>query len=124
MSRFSGTEGNDVLEADGRRDIMYGFGGNDTLNGGAGRDSLTGGLGDDLFIFHKGEANGDIVTDFTGNGAAAGDRLEFAGYGAGASFHQVGTTDQWQIDYNGGTQHETITFSNHATVHASDFHFV
>ncbi len=77
--------------------------------------------GDDLFIVTKRQANGDVITDFAGNGAAAGDRLQFVGYGAGASLHQVGTTDQWQIDYNGGTQHETITLSNHASVHASDF---
>jgi hypothetical protein len=76
---------------------------------------------DDLVVVHRAE---DRVGLLTGDGAAVGDRLEFAGYGAGASFHQVGTTDQWQIDYNGGTQHETITLSNHATVHATDFFFV
>ena len=29
----------------------------------------------------------------------------------------------WQIDYNGGTQHEIITFSNAAAIHQTDFVF-
>jgi Ca2+-binding RTX toxin-like protein len=122
--QLGGTEGNDVITGAKGNDVIGGGGGSDTLDGGFGADALTGGLGNDLFIFHKGEANGDVITDFAGNGVAAGDRLQFAGYGAGASFHQVGATDQWQIDYNGGIQHETITLSNHATVHASDVLFV
>ena len=61
--------------------------------------------------------------DFAGNGAAAGDALHFVGYGAGASFTNIDAT-HWQINYNGGTQHDVITFSNAATIDASDFLFL
>ena len=40
----------------------------------------------DTFLFTAGQANGDIVGDFTGNGALSGDQLIFSGYGAGATF--------------------------------------
>jgi hypothetical protein len=32
-----------------------------------------------------------------GNGFAAGDVLEFVGDGFGATFTEIGTTEQWQI---------------------------
>ena len=58
-----------------------------------------------------------------GQGAAAGDSLQFVGYGPGATFTQNDAT-HWQIDYNGGSSHELITFMNGAAIHASDWHFV
>jgi hypothetical protein len=36
-------------------------------------------------VFKAGEANGDMIVDFAGNGAAAGDSLQFVGYGPGAT---------------------------------------
>mgnify|MGYP000908933840 CR=1 FL=1 len=92
------------------------------MNGGGGNDTLTGGAGADTFVFYAGEANGDTVVDFSGNGAAAGDALVFIGYGAGATFTNVDAT-HWQVDYNGGTSHEIITFANAAPVHSSDYRF-
>ena len=65
----------------------------------------------------------DTVVDFAGNGAAAGDLLHFVGYGPGASFTNIDAT-HWQVNYNGGTQHDVITFSNAASVDATDFLFV
>ena len=56
--------------------------------------------GDDVFIFRRGEANGDILVDFTGNGAAAGDSFQFEGYGtagAGATFTQLDATHWHQF---------------------------
>ena len=85
---------------------------------------IVGNGGNDTFVFHAGQANGDTITDFDGQGALQGDALKFVGYGAGATFHEVGTTNQWQIDYNGGTAHETITFTDNAAVHLSDYFFV
>jgi hypothetical protein len=74
-------------------------------------------------VFQKGEANGDIITDFAGNGALAGDWLLFVGYGSGATFTQNDAT-HWQVNYNGGALHEVITFSNGAPIDPSDFLFV
>ena len=51
----------------------------------------------------------------------------FSGFGTeaqGATFTQIGSTDQWQIHSGLDFQDETITLSNHAVVHAGDFVFV
>ncbi len=56
--------------------------------------------GNDTFVFHAGQAQGDRIHEFYGNGAAAGDVLRFEGYGTlaqGATFHQL-TATQWQIN--------------------------
>jgi hypothetical protein len=68
-------------------------------------------------------ARGDTVVDFAGNGGAAGDALQFVGYGAGATFTNIDAT-HWQVNYNGGTAHDVITFMNGAAIDASDFMFV
>src|SRR5262249_1722723 len=49
---------------------LFGNSGNNKLNGGAGADSLTGNAGNDTFVFHAAQANGDVVVDFAGAGAA------------------------------------------------------
>jgi Ca2+-binding RTX toxin-like protein len=102
---------------------MQGNTGNNTLNGGASADVLEGGLGNDTFVFNAGQANGDTITDFNGNGAAAGDQIQFVGYGPDVLFYNINAT-QWQLDYNGGMSHEIITFSNAAALHGSDFAFI
>jgi Ca2+-binding RTX toxin-like protein len=102
---------------------IFGNSGNNTLDGQGGVDVLTGDAGNDAFVFNAGQADGDTVVDFAGNGAAAGDSLQFVGYGAGATFTAIDGT-HWQINYNGGASHEVITFSNGATIVASDFLFV
>jgi hypothetical protein len=61
--------------------------------------------------------------DFAGNGVAGGDSLLFFGYGAGATFTQNDAT-HWQVNFNGGTQHELITFMSGASIHPSDVVFV
>jgi len=85
-----------------------------------------GAAGDDTFVLNRAEANGDTVLDFIGNGAAAGDQLQFVGYGTaaqGASFVQTDAT-HWQINSADGLEHEVITFSNSASIHATDYVFV
>ncbi len=67
------------------------------LDGRGGADTLTGGAGNDTFVFRAGEADGDVVTDFTGAGRAAGDQLKFVGYGKNASLTQVGRSDFYTI---------------------------
>ena len=51
----------------------------------------------------------------------------FSGFGTeaqGATFSQIGTTDQWEIHSGLDGHNETITLSNHAALHAGDFFFV
>ena len=102
---------------------LYGNTGDNTLDGGAGVDRLTGGTGNDTFVFSAGQADGDIIVDFDGQGAAAGDLLQFVGYGPGATFTTIDPT-HWQVNYNGGASHEVITFMNGASIHASDIVFM
>jgi Ca2+-binding RTX toxin-like protein len=95
--------------------------GSDTLNGGIGADTLSGGAGNDFFTFLRGEAQGDTVLDFTGNGAAAGDSLRFTGFGAGATLSQSGTSDYWVINY--GAQSETIRLVGVTSLSPTDYLF-
>ncbi len=105
---------------------IFGNSGDNTLNGGAGADALTGNAGNDTFVFHAGQANGDSVVDFAGNDGAVGDALSFVGFGTaaqGATFTQVGTTDQWQIHSGLDAHNEFITFNNGAAIDPNDFLF-
>jgi hypothetical protein len=64
--------------------------------------------------------------DFAGNGGAAGDALEFVGFGTaaqGATFTQIGATNQWLIHSGLGGPDETITLLNGAAVDPSDVFF-
>jgi Ca2+-binding RTX toxin-like protein len=102
---------------------IVGNDGDNGIDGAGGADTLTGGLGNDTFIFGPGQANGDTVTDFSGNGAGTADRLMFSGYGPGATFTNIDPT-HWQVNYNGATQHDIITFSNGAIIDPHDVFFV
>ena len=98
---------------------LSGLGGSDTLDGGAGVDSLTGGTSSDVFRFQAGQANGDTITDFDGNGAAAGDALVFQGYGAGATV-TVGS-GIITISYSGGSD---VIHLDTAELDATDYSFI
>jgi peroxidase len=102
---------------------LYGNAGDNTFDGAAAADVLTGGAGNDTFVFQAGQADGDIVVDFAGDGAAAGDSLQFVGYGADATFTRNDAT-HWQITYNAGASREIITFLNGAPIDASDLLFL
>jgi hypothetical protein len=107
-------------------DVIIGDGGNNILNGLGGGDALTGNGGLDSFVERVGEANGDVVSDFDGAGAAAGDTFVFVGFGTtaqGASFTQLNAT-QWQIHSGLDGHNEIITLGNSAAVHTSDVLFV
>ena len=55
---------------------VIGTGWNDTFESNNVTNVFTGGAGNDIFVFRPGFSE-DIVTDFAGNGAAAGDTLRF-----------------------------------------------
>jgi hypothetical protein len=73
------------------------------LDGQGSADTLTGNAGNDTFAFIIGQANGDAVVDFAGNGAGLGDSLKFVGYGEGATFTNIDAT-HWQVNYNSGAR--------------------
>ena len=109
-----------------KNDALYGDAGNNVLDGGAGIDFLTGSAGNDTFVFRRGEANGDTITDFNGNGAAIGDQFQLVGYGTaaqGASLTPVDAT-HWSINSADGIVQDIITLSNGAGIHPSDYFFV
>ena len=90
-----------------------------------GANTLIGGDGNDSFVFYAGSSNGATVTDFDGQ-AGELDQLVFSGFGTvadGATFSQIGTTDQWQIHSGLDDHNETITLSNLAAPQAGDFVF-
>jgi Ca2+-binding RTX toxin-like protein/uncharacterized protein (DUF2141 family) len=71
---LDGGEGHDGLFGYAGNDTLIGGGGNDRLDGGLGADSMEGGAGSDIFLFTSaGEANGDVIADFT---IAQGDRID------------------------------------------------
>src|SRR5262245_6803421 len=61
--------------------VLVGNSRDNKLNGRGGHDQLTGNGGNDTFMLAAGEANGDEVLDFAGNGALAGDSFRFIGFG-------------------------------------------
>ena len=101
--------------------------GDDTLIGGAGADTLTGGGGSDTFVLAKGDANGDLITDFTRTGANGIDRISFTGYGAGASLvKQVTGSAAQPTSYAvqvGGVTQDTFKLTGNITLVASDYKF-
>jgi Ca2+-binding RTX toxin-like protein len=102
---------------------IVGNGGANVIDGGGGADILVGGGGGDTFVFHRGEANGDLITDFDANNAE--DHLVFIGYGSaaeGATLTQIDDT-HWSINSADGLAHDVIAFNNAAIVHAHGFMF-
>ncbi|MEQ1709548.1 MAG: hypothetical protein ABL864_14580, partial [Terricaulis sp.] len=113
------------LDGGGGNDFLFGLSGDDTLIGASGVDQLNGGDGDDTFVFRAGQANGDVVIDFSGNGAGAGDMFLFEGYGTvalGAAFTQIDAT-HWRVTSDDGLFVETITVANGNGVDPSDYIF-
>ena len=117
-----GEGGDDMLQGEDGNDLLDGGDGNDTVYFDAGTDTGWGGVDNDDFVFIRGLAAGDTVQDFSGNGAAAGDRFVFQGYGTlaqGATFTQVDAT-HWRIHSADGLVNEVITLGNAATVDPLD----
>jgi Ca2+-binding RTX toxin-like protein len=93
----------------GESNTIFGNAGDNILDGGANSDSLSGLGGNDTFVFKAGEAQGDTVYEFEGNGAGDGDVLKFVGYGAGATLTQF-SAEVWIIASADGSIQEAITF--------------
>lgn len=108
-----------TLIGNGASNTLDGGGYDDVLNGKGGADILIGGTGFDTFVFAKGEADGDVIQDFTGYGKAFGDRIVFQGYDADAVL-QKGAGDVYQIV--DGASVETITIKG--AVDLTDYVFV
>ncbi len=69
-------------------DSLYGDAGADVLIGQAGADTLSGGGGSDIYRYtsiSNSPAGGDAILDFTGVGAAAGDRIDLSTVDADAT---------------------------------------
>jgi len=108
-------------------DNLDGGAGGDTLIGGAGADTLTGGAGSDTFVLAKGDANGDLITDFTQAGANGTDQISFIGYGLGAVLVKIatGTATQptsYAVQVGEITQ-DTFKLTGDITLVAADFKF-
>ncbi|MBR1125405.1 VCBS repeat-containing protein [Bradyrhizobium lablabi] len=119
-----GSDFNDLIAGRSITDILDGGGGDDTIKGGGGADMLTGGAGDDNFVFVSGATAGATITDFTGNGASAGDTLEFHGFGLaadGATLTFISGT-QWQVHSGLDGHNEIINITG--SVHVSDYQFL
>lgn len=74
--------GNDnVITGNSKNNLLKGLDGKDTLIGGGGKDTLTGGAGFDKFVYKAvsdspAGTGRDVITDFKGNGSAAGDKID------------------------------------------------
>lgn len=114
----TGTGANTVF-GNGLANTITGNGLANTLNGRGGNDVLTGGAGNDTFVIRKGMGH-DTITDFQGAGIAGGDKLQFSGFGRGATLSHVG--DDWAIKAaDGSVTHVTIDHVTSLT--ASDYAF-
>jgi Ca2+-binding RTX toxin-like protein len=105
--------------------LLLGLGSADTLDGGAGADTLAGGAGFDVFVLVAGEADGDAITDFAGDGALEGDSLLLLGFGSAASGAQIlrlNATD-WLVSSGDGLASAVIRLTNAASLHATDYAF-
>lgn len=126
LSLDTATDSGVYAVGNSQNNTIYGNVNDNVLSGGGGADALSGLGGNDTFMFGAGEAHGDSVYEFDGNGAGAGDVLMFVGYGTiaeGATFHQL-TATEWQVTSADGLTSETITLVGAPTVDISDLLFV
>jgi Ca2+-binding RTX toxin-like protein len=99
--------------------VITGNKGANLIDGGAGADTLTGGAGNDTFVLKAGQANGDVIGDFIGNGSAAGDSIKFDGFSSAATLTNT-SGNHWQI-VDGGT---VEAFTINGAVNAADYNFI
>jgi serralysin len=99
---LNGNASANVLSGLDGADQLFGLGGNDRLDGGAGADHMSGGAGNDVFVLSVGQASGDVIVDFAGNGTSLGDSLLLEGFGDGASLSH--TDDHWTVSYDHGSE--------------------
>jgi len=126
INHVLGLDGDDTIHGGGGIDRLAGMAGDDTLEGGAGADGLDGGDGDDTYAFTAGEANGDAIVNFSGNGALDGDSLLFRGYGAAVDGAMFVLLDDrhGQITSADGLIVENIAFETPVAIVPQDYAFV
>jgi Ca2+-binding RTX toxin-like protein len=119
-----GQAGNDTLLGKNGNDQLFGGDGNDTLTGGAGDDQVFGQAGNDRMIWNPGDGSdlfeGGDGTDTAevngGNGAenftltANGSRVRFDRTTPGPFSIDIGTTENFVLNMNGGD--DTFTAGN------------
>ena len=106
-----GFGGDDNLIGDSGNDVLVGGNDGDTLTGGLGQDILEGGADFDSFIYtavadsKNVPANRDIIADFQGNGAGAGDEIDLSTIDANvnANFPGVDAFLPTQLTYDAVT---------------------
>jgi Ca2+-binding RTX toxin-like protein len=111
------------ITGNAQHNTIFGNGNDNVLNGGGANDILSGLGGNDTFVFQAGQAHGDVVYEFAGNGAGLGDQLQFVGYGPGATFAQA-TATEWIIASADGSISEVITFIDGPAIDPSDYVFL
>ena len=111
-----GGAGNDTLLGKGGDDLLFGGDGNDTLIGGTGSDQMFGGAGNDRMVWNPGEGSdlmeggdgNDTAEVNGGNGAevftitANGTRVRFDRTSPAPFFLDIGTTENFVLNMNGG----------------------
>lgn len=93
LASANGPNGYSITNTSATGTTLTGSGFKDTITGGTGADAMTGGIGNDTFVINSQSAtrdfmafslsnttnaNIDHITDFTGNGIAAGDRISLS----------------------------------------------
>ena len=101
---------------------IFGNSKDNILDGGAGSDDLSGLGGNDTFVFKAGEANGDRVWEFNGNGAGVGDVLKFVGYGPGATLNSY-SDGVWIVASADGSIQDVIYLDGAPNLDNSDWVF-
>src|SRR5882724_11078699 len=111
-----GQDGNDILLGKGGNDLLFGGAGNDTLTGGTGDDQMFGEAGNDRMVWNPGEGTdlmegGDGIDTAEVNGgngaetftiAANGTRVRFDRVSPAPFSHDIGTTENFVLNMNGG----------------------
>lgn len=120
MSLDTATDTGVYITGNSQHQTIFGNANDNVLDGGGANDILSGLGGNDTFVFRAGEAHGDVVYEFAGNGAGAGDSLQFVGYGAGATFTQV-TATEWIIASADASISEVITFIGGPAIDPTDY---
>ena len=115
--RLDGAGGSDTLSGGLGRDTLIGGAGDDRLDGGAGADLYSGSAGKDTFVLVRGEAAGDVISDF-----AKGDKLLLTGYSAGSSITKASSTT-WVITDRATGETELLTLSSGYSLKTADFLF-
>lgn len=116
-----GGAGNDRLNGGSGVDYIYGGTGGDTINGGGLADHLWGEGGTDIFTYIPGQANGDVIHDFSGAGIAGGDTLRFTGFGVGATLSYNSDTQLWTAASADNSISESFTIVGVTYLSGSDY---